>query len=232
MRNIFCLTTLLIFFLLCNTVCADVGRVYHPYVEQYERELEYGFSWHDFDSDHLFLQRAGFGYAWTDKTFTEIYLLTESITHEGEKIHGYEAEVKWQLTEQGEYSADWGLLVEVGTASDINRHEVAAGLLWEREFGQRWSGTINGFIEYEFGSDIQSESETALRTQLRYRHSPVFEPAIEVYLDDQEWAAGPAVMGAKKISAGKQLRWELGFLFGLESETPDNILRGGIEFEF
>jgi hypothetical protein len=71
-----------------------------------------------------------------------------------------------------------------------------------------------------------------LRTQFRYRQSAAFEPAIEVYLDDQDWAAGPAFIGAIRLSAGKQLRWELGLLFGLDEETPESNLRFGLEFEF
>lgn len=232
MVNLIRLIIILTILSLSTTVRADVSRVYHPYVEQYEREIEYGFTWRNADSNDVFLQRAGVGYGWTDTIFTEIYLLTESITHDGEKIRGYEAEIKWQLTEQGEYSADWGLLFEVGTADDIDRHEVAAGLLWEKEIGQRWSGTVNGFIEYEFGNDIQHEVETGARAQLRYRHTMEFEPAIEIYLDDQDWAAGPVGSGTKRLSAGKKLHWEMGLLFGLNSDTPDTLLRGGIEFEF
>jgi hypothetical protein len=67
---------------------------------------------------------------------------------------------------------------------------------------------------------------------LRYRYSVEFEPAFEFYLDDQDWAAGPALMGTVKLSSRKQLRWELGLLFGLDGDTPDNNVRGGIEFEF
>jgi hypothetical protein len=211
---------------------ADMGRVYHPYVEQNEREIEYGLTVRDLGSDRLLLQRAGFGYTWTDRVFTEAYVLTETLTHEEQQISGYEVEVKLQLTEQGEYWADWGLLFEVATAKDNNAHEVAAGLLWEKELTGRWVAAINGFVEYEFGSDIQNEIETALRTQFRYRQSAAFEPAIEVYLDDQDWAAGPAFIGAIRLSAGKQLRWELGLLFGLDEETPESNLRFGLEFEF
>ena len=125
-------------FLLSAFLCAsqithaDMARVYHPYVEQQERELEYGLVWRDLGGDPLLLQRAGVGYAWTDRLFTEVYVLNESITHEDQRIRGYEVEVKLQLTEQGEYWADWGLLLEAGTARDISQHELAAGLLWER----------------------------------------------------------------------------------------------------
>lgn len=213
-------------------VHAETNRVYHPYVEQNERELEYGFTLRDLGDDNVLLNRAGIGYAWNDKIFTEFYLLTESITHDAEQIRGYEAELKWQITEQGEYWADWGLLLEAGTAKDISSHEFAAGILWEKELANRWVATANAIAEYEFGSDIQDEFETAIRAQLRYRQSIAFEPAIELYLDDQDWAAGPALLGTIKLSGRKQLRWELGFLLGLDAETPESNLRGGIEFEF
>lgn len=213
-------------------VHAEMNRVYHPYVEQNERELEYGFTLRDPGDENVLLNRAGIGYAWSDKVFTEVYLLTESITHEGEQIRGYEAELKWQITEQGEYWADWGMLFEVSTAKDISSHEVAAGVLWEKELASRWVAAANVIAEYEFGSDIQDEFETAIRAQLRYRQGVVFEPAIELYLDDQDWAVGPAFSGIIKLSGRKQLRWELGFLFGLDTETPANNVRGGIEFEF
>ncbi len=211
---------------------AEMNRVYHPYVEQNERELEYGFTLRDLGGEQELLNRAGIGYAWNERLFTEIYLLTESITHEGEQIRGYEAELKWQLTEQGEYWADWGLLLEAGTAKDISSHEFAVGLLWEKELASRWVATANLIAEYEFGSDIESELESAVRAQIRHRYSQSFEPAIELYLDDQDWAAGPAFMGTIKLSGRQQLRWELGVLFGLDSDTPDSNLRGLIEYEF
>jgi len=213
-------------------VQAEMNRVYHPYVEQNERELEYGFTLRDLGEDNVLLNRAGIGYAASERIFTEVYLLTESITHEGEQIRGYEAELKWQITEQGEYWADWGLLLEAGTAKDISSHEFAAGILWEKEVASDWVAAANIIAEYEYGGDIEDEFETALRAQLRYRSSIAFEPALELYLDDQDWAAGPAFMGAVKLSGRKQVRWELGLLFGLDTKTPESNLRGGIEFEF
>lgn len=211
---------------------AEINRVYHPYVEQGERELEYGFTLRDLGGDEVLLNRAAVGYAWNDKIFTEIYLLTETLSHDGEEIRAYEAELKWQITEQGEYWADWGLLLEAGTARNISSHEFAAGILWEKEVANRWVATANAIAEYEFGSDIEAELEAAVRAQLRYRYSAALEPALEFYLDDQDWAAGPAFMGTIKFSGRKQLRWELGLLFGLNADTPESSLRGGIEFEF
>ncbi|RYY75466.1 MAG: hypothetical protein EOO52_08695 [Gammaproteobacteria bacterium] len=211
---------------------SELSRVYHPYVEQHEREIEYGFLLRDAGNTNVLLNRAGVGYAWTDKFFSEIYLLTESITHDNQQVRGYEAEFKWQLTEQGEYWADWGLLIEAGEGRDIDSHEIAAGLLWEKELSNNWIATANVFIEYESGRDVENEFESAFRGQLRYRNSAEFDPALEIYLDDQDRALGPSFMGALKLGGKKQIRWELGVLFGLDSRTPDTNIRGGLEFEF
>jgi len=217
-----------------NTAFAygDMNRVYHPYVEQHERELEYGFVLRDPANTNVLLNRVGVGYAWNAKFFSEVYLLTESITHNNEQVRGYEVELKWQLTEQGEYWADWGLLLEAGDSKNSDSHEVAVGLLWEKELTSRWVATANFLLEYESGGDVKNEFESALRAQLRYRNSVEFDPAVELYLDDQDWAIGPAFMGAIKLSGRKQLRWEFGVLLGIDKKTPEVSLRGGIELEF
>lgn len=212
---------------------ADIERVYHPYVELGEREIEYGAVLYDTGtSDQLLLQKLGFGYSWTDRLFTEVYALKESLTHHGEEIRSYEAELKLQLTEQGEYWADWGLLVEVGSSSDISSHDIAVGLLIEKELSNDWVAAINGIAEYEFGDDINNEFETALRAQLRYRYGAFFEPAFEVYLDDKDWVAGPSLLGAYGLSGRKKIRWELGVFFGLDEDTPSTNVRANMEFEF
>ena len=224
--------TVLIIIALSPAAWADIERVYHPYVEQRERELEYSTTVRDLNGDRTWLQRLGAGYSWTDRIFTEAYVISESLTDDEVQVHGYEAELKWQLTEQGEYWADWGLLFEAATSRDISEHEIAAGILWEKAISSHWVGTVNALLEYEYGDDITNEWETALRGQLRYRLGRAFEPAVELYLDDQDKAFGPVILGARKFGAGKNINWELGLLFGLDNRTPDMNLRASIEFEF
>ncbi|MCB1628729.1 MAG: hypothetical protein KDI48_13470, partial [Xanthomonadales bacterium] len=109
--------------------------------------------------------------------------------------------------------------------------EASISLLIEKELAQRWVGTINAQLEYEFG-DIDTELETALRAQLRYLHSPALEPALDLYLDDQDYAIGPTLLGAHRLAPGRQLRWELGLPIGLTDRTPDVGLRLSLELEF
>jgi len=218
--------------MLVLSASADIGRVYHPYIEQNEREIEYGQMVYDLGEEQRYLNQLGFGYAWSERFFTDVYVLSETVNHDGHEEKGYELEAKWQLTEQGEYWADWGFMLEAGTMRDENEHELAAGLLFEKELENRVIVALNTFVEYEFGNDVDNELETALRSQLRHRFSPAIEPALEIYLDDKDYAAGPALMGMQRLGAGKRLKWECGWMLGLDQETPNNTLRALVEFEF
>ena len=211
---------------------AATNGVYHPYVNQAEREIEYGIVWRDVGGRDISLQRASVGYAWSDDLATELYLLSEGPAHDAARARAYELEVRWQLTEQGEYASDWGLIFEAEVGADADRHEIATGVLWEKQFGRRWVAAANALLEYELGHGVENEFETAFRGQLRYLQGPAFEPAIELYLDDQDYAMGPAVLGMARFAAGRKFRWEAGLLFGLDRETPDATLRAGIEVEF
>jgi hypothetical protein len=216
----------------CQLIMADITHVYHPYIEQNEREIEYGSTLRNVGDHSQQLENVGLGYAFSEHFFAEMYVLSESLDHDDDKVRGYELELKWQLTEQGEYSADWGFMLESGATSDWRSDEIAAGVLWEKELTGRWVGTMNGFLEYEYGSEIDNEFETAFRGQLRYRWTQAVEPALEMYLDDKDYAAGPVLTGVQRFGEGRRIKWEFGWLVGLDSVTPDNTLRGLLEYEF
>ncbi|MCB1588600.1 MAG: hypothetical protein KDI56_06835 [Xanthomonadales bacterium] len=217
---------------LSGIATAEIRGIYHPYVNQGERELEYQLLWRGDGETPSNLQQISFGYGWTDRFATEIYLLTESVHRQNRRSRGFELEALWQLTEQGEYWADWGLLLEAEADRAGTEREVAVSLLLEKELAQRWVGTVNAQLEYEFGDDIDNEIETALRAQLRYLHSPALEPALDLYLDDQDYAIGPTLLGAHRLAPGRQLRWELGLPIGLNDRTPDVGVRLSLELEF
>ena len=109
--------------------------------------------------------------------------------------------------------------------------ELSAALLIEREW-RRWTGTANIYGTYEFGDDIDNEFETALVLQGRYRHSRELEPAVEVYLGEDSKGLGPVMMGSWPLGGRRQLRWEGGVIFGLDSDTPDQTFRVLLEYEF
>lgn len=215
--------------LLPTMVMADnlaIDKVYHPYVQAMEKEVEWRLV--AADGDHL--QRLGIGRALTDRIFVEGYLIA---VEEGDtfRLQGYELETRLQLTEQGEYAIDWGLLLELEKAHEEDEYELATALLMEKQWG-RWVGAANLWLEYEWGDAVKDEFETATALQARYRLSPEFEPAVEFYGGENTRALGPVAMGDIRFAAGKKLHWETGVLLGLSKKTPDATLRVLAEYEF
>ena len=216
--------------ILPNIVLADgsaVDKVYHPYVQPLEREIE----WRVISADDEIVHRLGIGKSFSDRLFIEMYLIGVDQKHRGFDIEAYELEVKWQLTEQGEYAADWGVIVELEKVKSLDAWELAAGLLVEKEWG-RWIGTANFWGIYEWGEQQDDELESVLSLQARYRYSRFLEPAIEFYSGEKTRGLGPVLMGDVRFGRGKKLHWEVGSIIGLDSKTPDTTWRFLTEFEF
>lgn len=224
------LIVLLLSFVLSQSVWADglaIDKVYHPYVQPLEREIE----WRMISADGEQKHRFGLGKSLNDRVFVEGYLIAEDTDQHDLKISDYEIEVLWQLTEQGEYAIDWGMIAELEKEKDEDVWEFSTGLLMEKEWG-RWIGAANLWLGYEWGDDIEDELETAIALQARYRYSRLFEPALEFYAGEDTRGLGPVVMGDVRLGKAKKLHWELGAIIGLDSKTPDNTWRVLTEFEF
>jgi hypothetical protein len=229
MNRIRCLLLLFIS-VFSSIVLADssaVDKVYHPYVQPLEREIE----WRMISADDEIVHRLGIGKSFSDRLFVEMYLIGVDEKHGGFNIEAYELEAKWQLTEQGEYSADWGVIVELEKVKSIDAWEFAAGLLMEKEWG-KWIGTANFWGIYEWGDAQDDELESVLALQARYRYSRYIEPAIEFYSGEQTRGIGPVIMGDLRFGRGKKAHWEVGTIIGLDSKTPDTTWRFLTEFEF
>ena len=212
---------------------AEVGRVYHPYVEPMERELEWRSNIvDDPDSEDHKDQKhwLGAGYSINDRWFVEASVIGEKDNGESLEFEGFELEAKWQLTEQGEFWADWGLLFEIERETSNNIWEVAVSGLMEKEIGPT-SLAANLSAIYEYGGGIDNEFETAAALQWRWRYAEYFEPALEYYAGDNLAAAGPVGLGMFRVGRQK-LKWELGVLFGVDSVTPDKTCRVLFEYEF
>lgn len=236
--DIRCILASLFSLLVASTVSADgsmIDKIYHPYVDQLEWELEWRTSQEYKAPEHQQKrrqkQRLGLGKSVAEFVFVEAYLIAEGSADESLNIQAYEVEALWQLTEQGEYDWDYGLLFEIEKARASNAWEYATTLLLERELG-RFSTTANLSLIYEWGEDTNDEWETALSLQARYRYSPRFEPALEWYMGEDTSAAGPVIMGREVLAVKQALRWELGSIFGLNNDTADYTLRAAIEYEF
>ncbi len=203
-----------------------VDKVYHPYVHL-EREIEWRMTSADGEQKH----QLALGKSFSDQLFLELYLIGEKGNGEDFEVSNYEFEAKWQLTEQGEYDIDWGVITEFEGSRHEDSWEFSTALLMEKEFN-RWIGTLNLWGIYEWGDDVETELESSLTAQIRYRYSRLFEPALEFYSGPDTRALGPVIMGDLRLGTRRKLHWETGVIFGLDSKTPNNTFRLLTEFEF
>ncbi len=217
-----------------NDIGSSIDKVYHPYVQPLEREFE-ARTLYQSDSDPardgFWKQSLSYGASIGESVFLEAYLIGEKRPDGSLEIEGYELEAKIQLTEQGEYWADWGLLVELERERDLGITEAALGIIAEKEW-RRWVGTVNLIGAYESGGSINNEFEVALNGQLRYRWQEKLEPALEFYSSEFTRGIGPALLGLQRLGGKSQLKWELGLIFGTGKRTPDQTLRFSLEYEF
>ena len=211
-----------------------VGRIYDPYVQATEKELEFRslYQWDDSAvEDGVMYQRLGYGFSVNDRVFAEAYAIASRFPDKSLAIEAYELEAKVQLTEQGEYNADWGLLVEYERELSESIAEIAATLISTRQWGD-WVGTVNVGLEYEFGSDITDEIDRYLNAQWRYRYSPALEPGVEFYADEYTRGIGPVVAGTVRGQGRRKWTWEAGLIAPLNDTTPDSTFRFLLEYEF
>lgn len=221
--------------MLSNLAHAGVDKVYSPTVELGEVELEMrGYYIADSDPalDGAQKTKIALGYGLTSRVFVEGYLQFQKAANGAYKLDGYELEGKFQLSEQGQYFADFGLLTEIEKTRGVDEWEFKIGPLIQKPFGN-WMATINLLGETKFGADVaqSGEWEFLRRAQLKYLSSARFEPGVEYYGDDGTQAFGPAVYGKVNFSNSK-LKWQAGWLVGLDSETADNTIRWQFEWEF
>jgi high-affinity iron transporter len=217
--------------------------VYSPLVEQGEIAIELR-GHYDIDGDDS--RDGGAAYKvdleWAPVARWRTELVAEAEREPGEDLDA--TELAWeniiQLTEQGRYWADLGLLAEYAySLEDDGADAVEFGFLAQKEFGRN-EARVNLIFEQELESGADLEME--YRWQYRYRLNERFEPGVEMYgglgewgevgsFDDHEQQLGPAVFG-KVRKAGGAIRYEAGLLFGLTNESPDATVRFLLEYEF
>jgi high-affinity iron transporter len=217
--------------------------VYSPLVEEGEKAIELR-GHYDFDGrsslDGGQAYKVEFEWAPYSRWLTE--LLVEYEREPGENLEATEiaSENIFQLTEQGQYWVDFGLLAEYAySLEDDGADAIEIGLLGQKDFGRN-EVRVNLLFEQELESGADLEME--YRWQYRYRLEESFEPGIEMYgglgdwgefgsFNDHEQQLGPAMYGKFRTSGGAW-KYELGLLFGLTDETPDATVRTMLEYEF
>lgn len=236
MKTLFWLNAIVLLTLSLNAFADGrvVDKVYHPYVGALERDFEYR-SLYQRQSRHpdnnTLAQKLGYGFAISERSALAFYLLAERVMPDDYTVASYEVELRYMLTEQGQYSWDWGVLFEIEHQQQTDSNEITSGLLLEKEF-EHTSLTINTLLVYEWGTNIKSELETEFRLQYRYRFLPALQPSIELYSGENYKGAGPGFMGVHKFSPTRQLKWEAALVFALDNDTIDRTLRFAISYQF
>ena len=242
-RRHFFLVSLLFFvtvFASSQVALADgvsIDKIYDPYVEQLEREIELRATFYEYDNDFedFSLHRLGLGASFAPNWFGEVYLIGEKEEDGTLTLDAYELEAKWQLTEQGEYAFDWGLLFEFEDRKNSDIFEFSTAVLTTYEIN-RWVTTSNIKLKYEWSDDVDNEFESALSLQTRYRYQQSLEFGLEFYGGEDTRSLGPVLTGGASLSGRKKMFWELGLQFGLDADdsslTPDYTFRALLEFEF
>ena len=208
-----------------------VDKVYHPYVLPFEREFEWRLTSRQNDDGNVLMQRFSFGHALSEFMILETYLVGARDENQDFGLESYEVELRWMMTEQGRYWADWATLFELEKQHNTDDWAVKAGILTEKEFGQ-FSLTTNISLVYEWGQTVENEWESEFKAKFRYRWIPEVQPGLEMYVAEDFIGVGPAFMGIKRFDRKKQLKWELGFIAGLNGDSKDHTLRMSLEYEF
>jgi hypothetical protein len=157
----------------------------------------------------------------------------------------------FQLTEQGKYWADLGFFAEFSHAAGRTDPDSftfgpliqkQASNLFGLDLGHDTLHTLNLLVAKQVGSNRQDATPLSIAWQSRLQLNPLYEPAIEYYGQissiagnstgsPQQHRLGPALIGQYSLDGYGQLKYELGYLFGLNQATERGALRWRFEYE-
>lgn len=217
---------------------ADDFIVYSPHVIATQTEVELrGFDVSDGRGDYNGGRAAelSVAHAFNGWWKPELYLAEyEREPGEGGKLVGYEFENTFQLTEPGQYWADFGLLASYGHPKGGGPGELEFGPLIEKTAG-RFDHRLNLIWEKHIGAGAESKTEFRYSYQGTYAVSKAFRPGIEAYgrPDDDAYQAGPIVAGEWHVphSTGN-VEYRFGMLLGINAAAPRRTWLAQLEYEF
>ncbi len=222
---------------------AEAKKVYSPIVEEGEVEFEYYLDY-DIDSDPTKNTNARhqfeLEYGVTDRWLTAIYGDFRKRPGKAFAYQGLKWENIYQLFEQGERFLDAALYFEyIVPQSSLNKPDAFEfKLLLEKETG-RLINTLNLISKKELGANAKKNSSAEYSWKSHWRWKRYLEPGFEIYgslgeigntkpLAQQSHQIGPVLMG--KFHNG--LGYELGYLFGLTTASPQGAVKFVMSYEF
>lgn len=216
--------------------------VHVPAVEYGERELELRLGTASPTDDSRQSGAAlAFGYGITTWWATEI--AAKWHRSEATSFDELEWENRFQLTEPGQYFADFGLLVEIERPHDrAEGYELRIGPLIQKDFGPV-QANFNVLFERHYHASAPEQTELGYEWQLRYAYRPAFDFGAQGFgsvgawndwsaLRAQQHIAGPAIFGKLGLGGRQVLKYDAAVLFRLTDAAPATTLRGQLEYEF
>jgi high-affinity iron transporter len=246
---------LLVFLLLGALGAGSVARgefkIRYPIVDYREVEIEH-FADTTFDkpntgksNNQRYTNEYGFGPLpnWFIELGTEFQALNgQNITYDATEIESY-----LQLTPTGKYWGDAALFAEY--EQPVRRGDAKSftfGPLAQTELGEIAGisalHTANLLFTKEVGNSRTDATPLFIAWQSRLLLNPLIEPGVEYYgqlsdlanpgkLADQQHRVGPVLVGRRNFAPYGQVKYEVGYLFGLTRATERGAVRWRLEYE-
>ncbi|MBI1213093.1 MAG: hypothetical protein GC190_16640 [Alphaproteobacteria bacterium] len=232
-------------FLFAKDSARAADKIYTPYVEYRELEIEYrGTRTFDGDSalDNGQSHKLAIGYGFTEYWASEVYAQWKRDPGGETAFDAFEWENKFQITEPGEYWADFGALVEWEHNDPHDPDEVEVRLLFNKDIS-KFSNTLNLTFVKELGDNSAPGVSFEYGARVSYRLDQMFEPAVEAFgemgeigsfpaFDRQSHQIGPAILGTVPIPGGAtKLKYNVGYFVGVSDDAPQGEFKLELEFE-
>jgi len=220
---------------------AEAKKIYSPFVEKGELEFEYqldyavdadpaknGSSKHQFELE----------YGLTERWQTAIYGVFAKNPGGNFRYNALKLESIYQMFEKDAYWLNAGLYFEyLNTSASINSPDsLEIKLLLEKQYG-RLVNKANITLKKELGAHARGAT-FGYSWQTRWQWRKELEPGVELYsslgelrninaLSGQSHLVGPVLFG--KLG---EMKYELGYLFGLTTGSTDGVFKAVLSFEF
>lgn len=162
---------------------------------------------------------------------------------------GFTLENTFQFAEAGEYWLTPGFFAQYShAASRANADQITFGPTvqheWNDTLGSKLATlhTLNLFVSKQVGRNRNDATPMAVAWQSRVDINPFFEPGVEYYgnfnnivdrttMSGPTHRVGPVVVGLVNFYQYGKVKYEAGYLFGLNNATERGTIRWRFEYE-
>lgn len=226
-----------------------VDKIYQPYVEAGEWEVEY-FGARSVDNksakDNAQVHEFSVEHGVNDWWQTELYGIWQKEAGDSVSFDAIEWENIFEFTEPGTYWVDTGATLAYEWTPDGDQADaVEARLLFAKNIGSTIN-VLNLVVEKEIGGGTRDDLEAGILWSTRYDYAPYFQPGFEIQsefgevndhasFDDQEHYIGPVAYGTIPFEMEgdevEGLEYRLGYLFGASNAASDGQVVMQLEYE-